>query len=76
MLATYCESDEKSLKNRTNADPVQQVDEGSLYFRMDFDSDVCDQLHEMCHSKMIYEYLTGPMGGAYPVIVRNSVLEI
>lgn len=73
MTAAYCEI---IRKFDSLSDPVQQVDEGSLYFRKDFDSDACDQLYEMCQSKMIYEYLTRPMGGAYPVIVRNSVLEI
>jgi len=72
MTATYCEI---IRKFDSLADQVQPVSEGSLYLMKHFDSDACDRLYEMCQSEMIYDYLTRPTDGNYPVIVQNSVVE-
>jgi phosphoribosylglycinamide formyltransferase 1 len=73
MTATYCEI---IRKFDLLSDPVQLVNKGSLYLMKNFDSDACDQLYEMCQSKMIYEYLNRSTDEAYPVIVQNLVMEI
>lgn len=72
MSATYCDL----IRNFDILKfPEQPTKDGLLFLIKDFDADACERLYEMCHSKMIFDYLASPKGRAIPSLVLNPVLE-
>jgi phosphoribosylglycinamide formyltransferase-1 len=72
MTQTYCDV----IRNfDLLTEPKQPAKNGLLFLIKDFDAAACDRLYEMCHSKMIIDYLTKPKNSSTTRIVSNSALE-
>ncbi len=71
MTLTYCDVI-RNFDLLTDTD--QPANEGLLFLKKDFDASACDRLYEMCHSKMIFDYLTTPKNLSTASIVSNLAL--